>query len=160
MDPGIRVTRLNASKFDFILNSIRTVYSNAEMSKMITSEQADDGGGDHKCELEITKCALKMLEHLVHRNSLNNDGFVGLFLNSIRSFHKAHRCSTKTAILFSIVLWKRMCLTDLSAMSWDQASVVRKFVEYLHELLDQAICIVRTNSTIRISVSENGNMKK
>lgn len=149
--------RLDSNKFDFILNSVSSLYSNTEMTKILTIRD-DDDNDDHKCDLEIVKCGMKVLEHLVVNQQ--HDGFVAFFLNSIRSFHKSHRCSTKTAICFSIFLWKRICESELFLWpSSEPVDFLGKFHIYLNKLLDRAIQLVKSNDQLTVKL-DNENLKK
>lgn len=150
------ITRIDANKFDFILNSIRTLYSNPLTIKMLHTtsvayDQLDTSDEDPKSsELEITKCGLDILEHLFHsgrRDRHTRDGFVGYFLNSIRSFHKRYRCSTKTAICLSIFLWKRACAADVLNASDDDDETTHYVCVCLNQLLEKVIQFVKSNFT-------------
>lgn len=152
MDLAQSTRRLDSNKFDFILNSISTLYSNPEATKIIT---LDNDPGE-KSDFEITKCPLKVLENLIHRQNQHgsNDGFICYFLNSVRSFHNAHRCSTKTAICFTIFLWKRICATHLFDCESDRDDIVRKFLVYMKQVLYETIALVRNNPRFSIQTDK------
>lgn len=142
---GVIITKLNPNKLDFILSSIGSVYSNCELCKFIIDNDADE-----KCELEVTKCAVKILDQLFHRNKQQNDPYIGFFLNTIRSFHEANKCSSKTAICFSILLLKR--ISEVDVLEPNQS---RKFWSHLKEILNKMILLVRDDSQIAIKLNSN-----
>lgn len=137
----LKTYQLDGHKFDFILDSIGSLYSNPEITKILT-DSLDDPNSD----LEIAKCGFKVLDHLIYVNKSRSDGFVGFFLSSMRSFHKTNKCSTKTAICFTILLWKRIC----SIQPPLQTTEVTRFSKYLREILDEAINILVNNSNLTV----------
>lgn len=142
---GVIISKLSPNKLDFILSSIGSVYSNCELSKFIIDNDADE-----KCELEVTKCAMKILDQLFHRNKQQNDPYIGFFLNTIRSFHEANKCSSKTAICFSILLCKR--ISEVGVLEPNQN---RKFCSHLKEILNKMILMMRDDSQIAIKLNSN-----
>lgn len=142
---GVIISKLNPNKLDFIFSSIGSVYSNCELSKFIIDNDADE-----KCELEVTKCAMKILDQLFHGNKQQNDPYIGFFLNTIKSFHVANKCSSKTAICFSILLCKR--ISEVGVLEPKQS---RKFWSYLKESLNKSILLMRDDSQIAIKLNSN-----
>lgn len=142
-----KTTKLHPNKFDFILHSIETLYSNCEISKFATNNIENE----ITCDIELIKCGCKILEHLIHRNKEENDAFLGFFLNAIKSFHNQHKCSTKTAICFTILLWKRISNSNDSL----SPRIIRKFSLYLKLILNHIIDSIKTDAELVIYINQS-----
>lgn len=131
-----KISKCDSSKFDFILDSIATLYSNPELGKFLTKSNGD--------YVEISRSGLTILEELIY-NSQKKDPFLGVFLNAIKSNNK---CSTKTAICFSILLWKRCCNI---IGSFESPSQTRQFLNSLKQILNQAIRLAKVDLAIQLT---------
>lgn len=83
--------------FNIVFDSIKPLYANTEITKCIIEK--DDS-------FYFTKCSVKILNQVVNRIN-QNEPLLLFFLKIIESFHKSNVCSTKTAVLLSIIVLRR-----------------------------------------------------
>lgn len=121
-------TQLNKNNFDFILTSLKSSVGNPEATKCLCIDSI-------KSTIRLEKCWNNILDELIHSSpDFSNDSFVRFLQKSIASHHAHHVCSTKTAVCFSILLWKRIKYTI------DSNSLNTKLLsEYLNIVLEKTI---------------------
>lgn len=140
---SLETSEYNSNKFDFILNSLGTVFSCAELTKCIFN--------NYSSEVELTTCGAKILEELFYEHSNRNDPVIGFFLNIIKSYHHSHVCSTKTAIIFTILLCKRIefNLQSLKSLSTESQSL-KLYSRNINDVLKRTMNLVKSEPSLLI----------
>jgi hypothetical protein len=149
-------TQINKNNFDFILASLKNSLGNSESIKCICIDPI-------KSTSSLEKCWKKILDELVYSlPEYTNDSFIRFLNMSISSHHNLHTCSTKTALSFFILLWKRIKYTV------DNNSLNSKLLsKYLKIIAEKAIDLCKQNHLeylplanipLRLSQSYNGKV--
>ncbi len=130
----ITTLELTENSFDFILDSIGLSIANPESIKCLTEV-------DNETKTTLAKCYCKILKELVHSTQhKNSNPFVTFFQGSISSFHKLHTSSCKTAICFSIILWKQ-----LKRLVFSGSLCPKKISNNLDEILNNLVDLIKNN---------------
>jgi len=93
-----------SSQFDLVLNSVASALGNASCIKCLCSEPNSD-------ETKFAKCWQIIMDHMCHvqqQSSLGGNPLLVVLNSFVKSHHKNHIASTKTLLVMSIVLWKRI----------------------------------------------------
>jgi hypothetical protein len=148
MKLNFKTNSLDLSNFDFILNSIGYLYANPELTKCLF-----DDNDSKKVSVKFTSCCLEVLEELVYSKKKQNDSYVSFFLNSVKSFHRAHKCSTKTVVCFTVFLWRQIKFIFLqqnvsSNLAEFPGLSTRTFSAHLSSILEEIIRFVKDNSEL------------
>lgn len=130
-------TALGEHSFDFILHSIQNSIANPELNKCLIEDDQ---------EVTFTQCWCKILQHLIDAHQTN--AFVKFFLSTIESFHAKNKCSCKTLIFLSILLWKQL---KWNITQHELSS--KKISNCLSGLMNQIIDSVQRNKLISLSLS-------
>jgi hypothetical protein len=144
MDPSNKVdifiekNELNECKFDFILDSIQYSLANPVSIKCLTE--------DDLSQIKYTQCWSQILNELIYSNRTKTDGFVIFFQNIINSYHNLHICSCKTAICFSLLLWKHL------KSNITKNDMISKQISFqMSSVLNECIDLVKKNKLLHLN---------
>ena len=100
-----KITTLDQNTFDFVLASLQNTLGNADSVKCLCVDP-------DKSTIYLAKCWLRILDELIHSKSAHSGhAFIRFLHKTLVSYHNLHVCSTKTALCFTILLWKRIQYT-------------------------------------------------
>lgn len=120
----------NSTKFDFILNSL-----SLSIGRQTSLKCLHDSNG----EIKFTKCYAKILNELIYSHKQDKDPFLNILNQFINSFHDKFKCSCKTALLSTIILWKLVNQKLLLSLSCIQQ---RRVFSYFNIILSESVKIL------------------
>ena len=134
----------NSNKFDFILNSISLSLGNQTTVKCLAHG------------IKFTKCWAKILDELVYSNENHNDPFIILLNKYFQSYHNTNICSSKTALVLTILLWKlynqKLFINQAQSQQQRYDQVIHEidkiFDTSIEKLKNNEIFITRIQSTL------------
>jgi hypothetical protein len=151
---SFKPNKLSLNNFDFILNSIENVYANSELTKCLF-----DNNDPRRCIAKFSTCSLEIIEELIYSRNKQDDPHVRFFLNSVRSFHNIHKCSTKTLICFTLFLWRQIKFIFMQQNDHYAGLSPRLFSKYLSLVLEEIIQKFVNNNTELVQSLHANNRK-
>ena len=140
-----RFIKITNNNFDNIFYSLKNLYANSELYKCLLDSDYEK----NPAAIRYTKCGAKIIEELFYTFHAN-DPFVKFFQSSISTFHNRNFCSSKTAIIFTILLWKR-----LSIQCVENNLLFKKISKFISIVLSKIIEIVKINKLLDIPITKD-----
>lgn len=125
------MSSLSRNHFEFILSSVASLYGTTDITKCLSS---DDGRS-----IEYTNCSWQIIDELAYAKRQDSDPFVRFFLNSVKSFHNRHKCSTRTLVCFSAILWRHVDSYLAQDQSISRTLLVQLMPDVLEEIIEQYV---------------------
>jgi hypothetical protein len=126
---NLNINFLTVGYFDFFIDSLRLSLANNESIKCIVLD--NDGKDALRNEIIFTKCWYQIFFELIEKWN-RFDPFLVFLRNNIESFHTRNKCSTKTAVCFAILLWKRTSMVKKKMLN-------NRFTNFLAQFLTEIV---------------------
>ncbi|CAF0799509.1 unnamed protein product [Brachionus calyciflorus] len=137
----MNVTHIDYSKFESIYHSLRPLLANQEITKCIVKDDC----------ISLIKCPFQEIESIIDGNLIVKDKFIQLLINTISSFHNSNVCSTKTAIIFTLILFK-----EIKYFKQINNLDNRKLSNSLNKILAKSIELIKSEHLIHLrDLNEN-----
>ena len=130
---------LTENSFDFILHSLKDSIGNCESIKCLTDHDQDS------TDLSFTQCWCQIMNNLIYASRSPAVGFSYFVYSSINSFHKVNVASCKTALAFTLLLWRQLKSNLIRA-----DIPAKKLSQHLMAVLEQIIQLVANNKCVHL----------